>query len=204
MIGGIRIDVLGTQADFLRNLYNNGADAILEEARQMLAKGQGQEKVARWVVEQRNALKLEIRLKGPDLFRKIAEMRNKLKYGNPMGPDYPHLKAKGLSNRRIIDGVKNTSKGFNAAGGRLRIVGRTAGALGFVFQAMEPSAYELEPLPKSKSEEVEIEKARLRYGIPATANIDKHGHLKPSFYLQLGTFDPHGEDEFFAETEEIA
>ena len=75
--------------------------------------------------------------------------------------------------------------------------------VGFIFQATQPSSASLTPLPKSQHEQLAIERARLRYQIPAAANIDQHGHLKPGYYLQLDMIDPHIEGEIVAETEEI-
>ncbi len=106
-------------------------------------------------------------------------------------------------NGRIIKGSQATSKEFNAAGGRLRLVGTVGEVVGFALTAMTDSPASLPPLPKSKEEEVETERARLRLGIPAGANIDRHGHAKKSSYLQIDTFDPHVGDEFASETEEI-
>ena len=75
--------------------------------------------------------------------------------------------------------------------------------VGFVLVASQDSPESLEPLPKTKDEEIETEKARLRFRIPATANIDRHEHLKTNSYLQVELFDPHGGDELAEETEEI-
>jgi hypothetical protein len=61
----------------------------------------------------------------------------------------------------------------------------------------------MEPLPKSEQAQVEAEVARLKYGIPAGTNIDRHGHLKPGFYLQVDMFPPHVGDEMASGTEEI-
>lgn len=131
-------------------------------------------------------------------------MRNQQRYKNPVGPSYEQLKAKGLTDAEIISGSKKTSQAFNKSGGRLRLLGKGLGGVGFVLQAMQGSPASSSPLPRSKAEQVEIERTRLRLGIPATANIDRHGHLKPGFYLQVGdVLDPHGFDAAASETEEI-
>lgn len=211
MISGVPVHLLGTEAALMRELYNKGAREIQKKALEMLAKGKGEEDVARWVVAQRNHLKVQIRQQGAALFKRIAEMRNQYKYKNPVGPDYDQvvesMLRKGVPrsqiDQKIIRGVTNTSKGFNASGPALRIVGKTAGGVGFILQATQPSPASYEPLPKSEQEQIEIERVRLRYGIPATANIDRHGHLKPDFYMQVDLIDPHAGDEMTAETEEI-
>lgn len=210
-IGSMSLTPGGNQADFLRQVYQKGDEAILQEGRQMLRAGKNEEEVAKLIVDRRNALKITVRNQGPALFKKIAEYRNRIKYGNPLGPSYDALKAgmiaKGVPpaevNIKIVEGVKNTSKGFNSAGNRMRLVGTIGEVVGFAMMATQNSPGSYEPLPKTKDAEIEAEKARLRLGIPAGANIDSHGHLKKNSYLQIDTFDPHVGDEFASETEEI-
>jgi hypothetical protein len=209
-IGGLDVQALGNQADLLRQLYRRGDEAILTNGRKLLAGGKSQEEVARWVVAQRNSLKITIRQQGPDLFRKIAEWRNKGEYKNTVGPSYEQIKQKLVGkvaaeeiDMAIIEGVTKTSKGFNAIGGKMRVVGIAGEIVGVALMATQNSPADATPLPKSMEEQVEAEKARLQYGIPAGANIDRHGHLKPNFYLQVDTFDPHVANEFDSETDEI-
>jgi hypothetical protein len=213
-IGGMDVEQLGDQANFLRKLYQQGDEQILASGRKMLAAGKGEEEVARWVVKERNTLKVTIRERGPALFRKIAEWRNIKEYGNPVGPSYEDLVSKlGTKsppvppekiNITIIENVKKTSLLFNAAGDVMEAAGTAAGIAGFVMMATEDSPVGAAPLPKSQADEIEIERVRLRLGIPAGANIDTHGHLKPSFYLQIPFGDMHGGDESDAEDDEIA
>jgi hypothetical protein len=209
-IGGIDVENLGDQANFLRTMYQKGDVEILVNGRKMLAGGKGEEEVARWVVKQRNTLKITIREKGPGLFRKIAEWRNTQKYGNPVGPSYEDLAQK-LGRRlppeevniTIIEGTTKTSKLFNGAGDAMEALGTAAGIAGFVVMATQDSPVGAAPLAQSQEEQVEIERVRLRLGIPAGANIDRHGHLKPSFYMQVDLLDMHGGDEMDAENDEI-
>jgi hypothetical protein len=209
-IGGMDVEQLGDQANFLRGLYQQGDERILASGRKMLAAGKGEEEVARWVVNERNTLKVTIRDKGPALFRKIAEWRNTKEYGNPVGPSYEDL-VKKLGGRvppekiniTIVENVKKTSRLFNAAGDVMEAAGTAAGIAGFVVMATQDSPVAAAPLPKSQAEEIEIERVRLRLGIPAGANIDRHGHLKPGFYLQLDLLDMHGDEEMSAENDEI-
>ena len=70
--------------------------------------------------------------------------------------------------------------------------------------AMQDSPESLPPLPVSQEKEVEIEKTRLHFGIPAYVIIDEHGHRKKSSYEQIDLMDvAHAGDEFDQETEEI-
>jgi hypothetical protein len=203
LIGGITAGSVGTQADLLREMYNSGNEEILKTARQMMSEGKTESEAARWVVEARNELKLAVRNKGPVLFKKFTEYRNVAKYGNPVGPSYETLVAAGKSDAQIMAGVTKTSEGFNAAGGKLRFIGTVGEVVGFAFMATQNSPADLPPLPTTEKEQLEIEATRLRLHIPASANIDRHGHLKQGSYLQIDTFDPHVGDEMASETEEI-
>lgn len=209
-IGGLDLGRLGDQANALREIYRKGDEKFLSEGRAMLKSGKQEEQVARWIVDQRNKLKVFIRNQGSDLFRKIAEWRNQAKYHDPVGPSYEQRVASLTGkvapeeiNITIIEGVSKTSKGFNAVGDVMKGFGKAAEGAGFIIMATQDSPAADAPLPKSAAEEIETERARLRLGIPAGANIDQHGHLKPSFYMQVDILDPHGGDEFDAETDEI-
>lgn len=209
-IGGLDAQALGNQADALRQLYRKGDEAILANGRKMLVAGKSEGEVARWVVTQRNALKIAIREQGPALFRKIAEWRNQAIWKDPVGPRYEQLAQK-LAGKvaaeeidmAIIEGVVRTNKGFNAAGGVLRVLGIAGEVVGVALMATQNSPAAVTPLPKSLEEQIEADNARLQYGIPAGANIDRHGHLKPNFYLQVDTFDIHASSEFDRETDEV-
>jgi len=217
-LGGLKLGELGSIADFQRKVYQEGTQQILEEAKRMMARGTKERDAARWVVDQRNALKVFVRKMGPKFFQTYAEFRNRRKYGatdptyeqladrlrrgRPPRPPLPEAKI----DIAIIEGVADTSASFNRAGARLRVAGALTEGAALVLTAMTDSPDSWEPLPVSDDEAVEIERARLRLGIPAEANIDRHGHLKPGFYLQLDPFevtDAHTEREVSAETEEI-
>lgn len=209
-ISGIRVDELGDEANTLRAIYNKGNEELVARGRAMLKSGQGEEEVARWIVKERNDLKVVIRNQGNALFRQIAERRNQIKYKNKVGPTYEQRVGETMKkvppeeiNIRIIEGTAKSSKGFNAAGEVMKGVGKMAEVAGFVVMATQNSPAAEAPLPKTMADEVETERARLRFGIPAGANIDKHGHLKPAFYMQVDIFDPHAGDEFDAETDEL-
>jgi hypothetical protein len=202
-IGGISADTIGTQSDLLREMYGTGNEKILQEARDMITNGKSESEVARWIVESRNNLKEVVRTKGPIVFKKLVEYRNLKKYGNALGPSYEMLRAAGKTDAAIIAGVTSTSKDFNSVGGKISFIGTVGEVVGFAFTAAQNSPASLPPLPKSEQDQILAERARLRFGIPASANIDRHGHLKKSSYLQIELFDPHAGDELASETEEI-
>jgi hypothetical protein len=190
-------------AQLMRDMNQQGANAIQSMARTKLMKGEEIEQVARWVVKSRNELKEEVRAVGPVLFKKLAEMRNRIKYGNPVGPSYEAASASRTA-EEIIDGVAKTSPGFNRSAKILRAVGVTLEVASFAVAATQDSPESLPPLPKSEEDQVATEITRLRLGIPADANIDRHGHLKKDSYLQIDPTDfAHGGDEIDQETEEI-
>lgn len=222
LVGG-DVAQYGSVADFMRGAYNSGNEKILQVARSLLKSGKSETDVARWVVEQRNLLKEAIRKDGPGLFKAAAEMRNQLKYGNKVGPDYDAVVASKVNkinmnpklseaekaaeiakiDEGIIQGVTKTSKEFNAAGSALRLVGVAAQVAGFALTAMTDSPASLPPLPVSKEKEIAIEKARLHFGIPANVNIDEHGHRKKSSYEQVDPLDvAHIGDESDQEMDE--
>jgi hypothetical protein len=145
--------------------------------------------------------KVTIRDGGPTLFRKIAELRNAKKHGNEVGLGYEAMLAKASSDEAIVAGIGRTSKGFDWIGPTLKVVG--AGGTILVSGLLVDSPAGLSPLPQSPTTELETEATRLRLSIPAEANIDVHGHLKPGFYLQIDPLDPHVGDELAAETDEI-
>jgi len=191
------------EAELMRDLYQKGANVIQTVAREKLDKGAAIEGVARWVVRARNDLKTSIRLKGPPLFKKIAELRNQVKYKSPAGPTYEGLRTL-KTDEQIIQKVTETSAAFNKSGRILRSVGLTLEVASFVVAATQDSPDSLPPLPRSEDDLVEIEIVRLRLGIPFDANIDTHGHLKKNSYLQIDPTDfGHAGDEMDQENDEI-
>jgi hypothetical protein len=61
----------------------------------------------------RNAAKIEARGDMPSLLRRLAELRNTAKYGNPVGPTVEQLLAKYGSDRAVIDAAGRTSSFWN-------------------------------------------------------------------------------------------
>lgn len=108
----------------LRELYNNGALAIRQEAQLMLEHGAPPEQVANWANAARNELKATVRDEGPRIVKRIAEARNIAKYGNPLGPSADSLREAGRTNEEIIEGAGRTSAKVSRWAGRLRIAGR--------------------------------------------------------------------------------
>lgn len=72
-------------------------------AEAMLADGITTEQVARTMVDLRNALKARFRAKDDPEIVALMEMRNRVKYGHPLGPDADALVAKYGSWDRVID-----------------------------------------------------------------------------------------------------
>jgi hypothetical protein len=210
-VAGLDLVASGVKADQLRALYRDGTSQIDREAQALLRAGRSEAEVAKIVVQRRNDLKQSIRGKGPELFKKLAEHRNRLKYGNPIGPDYMTKRAELVKrgvpaaevDRRIIQGLQTTSKDFNAAGKRMAFVGTVGEVVGFALTSTQNSPQALPPLPVSAQKKLALDKVRLHLGIPSDANIDEHGHLKKTSYLQIDTYDPHVGDEMASETEEI-
>lgn len=199
----IHMNQYANEADLLRDLYQKGANVIQNAARDRVAGGEALENVARWVVRARNQLKTSIRAQGPALFKKIAELRNQIKYGNSLGPTYEQLRI-AKTDEQILARMTETSSAFNKSGQFLRSVGLTLEVASFVLAATQDSPDSLPPLPKSEDDQVKTEITRLRLGIPFDANIDTHGHLKKNSYLQIDPMDfGHAGDEMDQETEEI-
>jgi hypothetical protein len=199
----------GTVIEVQRELYNAGNEAIHRKALTLLHDSGDLEKAARFVVNERNLLKVQVRRWGPWISQKIAEARNTAKYGNPVGESYEQIFARKFAeladadaaNLAIVHGVKKTSPLFNAVGPSIKVAasGLQVAISGILVNS--PDSYA--PLPKSEEAELEAEQARLAYGIPAGVNIDRHGHPKRNSYLQVDWADPHIASEISQETDEI-
>ncbi|RME03259.1 MAG: hypothetical protein D6805_07190 [Planctomycetota bacterium] len=72
----------------LRKLYNESAVQLEKLAKKFLQLGVPQKKVAKWAVEARNNLKVQIRAQGNPIVKHLAEARNLAKYGNKIGPNF--------------------------------------------------------------------------------------------------------------------
>ncbi|WP_326540975.1 hemagglutinin [Pseudorhodoferax sp.] len=88
-----------------RAQYEAEVAALRAAGAGLLAAGTGEEQVARWMVAQRNALKLRFRACTPadDLAR--LQAWTQARYGSPLGPSADQLKAAGKSWREIIEGA---------------------------------------------------------------------------------------------------
>lgn len=222
-IGG-DISSYSNVADFMRASYSEGLLKIQAQAQAFVKAGKTENEVARWVVSQRNALKQQIRDLGPKLWAKAVELRNKLKYGDKLGPEFEAVRAAQIKNitssknlselekaaaiekidEKIVEGITKTSNEFNKAGSRLRILGTLGQVAGFVLTAMTDSPEASAPLPASEAKQVAIEKTRLHFGIPPEVIIDEHGHRKKASYEQVDMSDVgHLGGEMDQETEEI-
>jgi filamentous hemagglutinin len=87
----------------LRLKYEADVAVLAEAASQMLASGTSEEDVARWVVDERNALKRRYRGLTPAPVLARIEARTLQRYGNTMGPSADELRAAGKSSREIIE-----------------------------------------------------------------------------------------------------
>jgi hypothetical protein len=212
-VGGMDLFVAGGQATFQRQIYSDLLDWTFKTATKKLESGETERDVAQWCVWQRNSIKQFVRESGPTLFKRVVEQRNRVFYGNRLGPNYSEIRFKFLRkgvpaadiDKRIIMGSRKTSRIFDKVGPTMKLLGVVMEGTALVVTAVtaDNSPESLDPLPVSPEEELEREEVRLRYGIPATANIDRHGHLKPGFYLQIDIEDPHVDREIEAETDEI-
>lgn len=87
----------------VRARYEAAVRALAADATDKLRQGITEEEVARWIVAERNALKLAYRdLTPPDLLA-IIEARTLRVYGNVLGPSVAQLRAHGRSWREIIE-----------------------------------------------------------------------------------------------------
>lgn len=87
----------------LRLKYEADVAALAEATSQMLGSGTSEEDVARWVVDERNALKRTYRGLTPAPILARIDARTLQRYGNRMGPSADELRAAGKSWREIIE-----------------------------------------------------------------------------------------------------
>jgi len=88
-----------------RQQYEAEVRVLAAACAQRLAAGATHEQVARWAVDQRNALKQRFRaLTPPDDLRRLQAWTRE-RYGNPLGPSAAQLHAAGKSWGEIIDGA---------------------------------------------------------------------------------------------------
>lgn len=92
-------------ADPLRVQYEAEVAALRTAAAQRLAAGNSAEQVARWIVAQRNALKLRFRAGTPADELAHLEAWTRARYGNALGPSAEQLQAAGKSWHEIIEGA---------------------------------------------------------------------------------------------------
>jgi hypothetical protein len=92
---------LDTQHD-VRAHYEEGVAKLAEAALAKMSGGTSEEEVARWLVDVRNALKLESRTRtSPDALQAI-EARTVAVYGNTLGPTVEQLRTAGKTWAQII------------------------------------------------------------------------------------------------------
>ncbi len=108
----------------LRELYQQGARQISQQALNMVASGTSVEEAARWATEARNQLKVDIRMQGSPITRGLAEARNMRVYGRPEGPTYDELIRQGRTPEEIIGSAGRSNTRVNRVATQLRIAGR--------------------------------------------------------------------------------
>lgn len=86
----------------LRLQYEVAVADLAGTSARMLAAGDSEEQVARWLVAQRNLLKQRFRSLTPPEWLAVIEARTLARYGNVLGPTVEHLRAQGLSWRDIV------------------------------------------------------------------------------------------------------
>jgi hypothetical protein len=70
-----------------RAAYENAVRGLRGEADRLIAAGLPEEDVARKMASRRNALKRQARAEDDPWLVYILEVRNRIKYGDPVGPD---------------------------------------------------------------------------------------------------------------------
>lgn len=95
----------GISYDVRRIAYEADSRGLSNTVDAMRASGASEEIIARWAVDERNALKLQYRDISPPDFVAAAEARNVEKYGNKLGPSVEQLRQKGLSWTDIANGA---------------------------------------------------------------------------------------------------
>ncbi|MBF6366810.1 hypothetical protein IU469_13900 [Nocardia puris] len=97
-----------------RQDYVDTVRGIAERGLARVAAGENPETVARWAIDERNAVKTATRAKLPRVLNVWAERRNVRHYGHPVGPTYEFLHdVKGKTPMDIIQGAGRTSARVN-------------------------------------------------------------------------------------------
>jgi hypothetical protein len=113
-----------TSEEALRRVYMQSARKITEDALKQVADGVPSQNAARWAVEARNDLKVQIRSKGSPIVKGLAEARNIRKYGNKVGPSYEQLIREGKTPDDIIGKAGRSSTKVNRLSTTLKVGGR--------------------------------------------------------------------------------
>ncbi len=121
------------EADFLRRLYDVERAVLEKKIAEQTAKNIPTEDIAKVASVERNVIKTKVREQGPKLWKALNEIRNKGKYGNPIGPSYDEL-----FERQLEEGVPRSEipgkilKGATKSSGLYNAIPRVARAAGRV------------------------------------------------------------------------
>lgn len=124
---------VGIMAGILRTEYTQKAGTLAQNLEANKARLESDTTYVVSVINQRNALKQEIRDKGNPMFKKMAEARNLHKYNNPVGPNYDFLYKKQAQDHpdwtsaqiraEIIQGATRTNESTNESASTLEMSG---------------------------------------------------------------------------------
>ena len=137
----------------VRELYVKIDLQVFSEAKYMLSKGVPSDVVAKWINEARNEAKSKARTWS--VLKRWAEERNKIKYGNKIGPSYEQLKSgdpahgiKPKTDLEIIESAGKPNRGITKWAGKLRIAGRILLVIDLGIAAYKVSQAPTEDRPK--------------------------------------------------------
>jgi Domain of unknown function (DUF4157) len=110
---GAGIENLADEAVLLRTLYHQGEEQLVRQVEVLRGAGISPQEISEFSFEMRNVLKEEVRDKGPKLFKRIAELRNVVKYRSTLSKSYEELLKTKTVEQITESALRKTSKFFN-------------------------------------------------------------------------------------------
>ena len=110
---GAGLEKLADEAALLRTLYHQGEEQLVRQVEVLRAAGISPQEISEFSFEMRNLLKEEVRDKGPKLFKRIAELRNVVKYRSTLSKSYEELLKTKTVEQITESALRKTSKFFN-------------------------------------------------------------------------------------------